>query len=61
MAKLPLISTDTHVAVPLSLADELPAKYRKKAPHLDPRRTACTSSARSPSSAWATSSPTSRT
>jgi predicted TIM-barrel fold metal-dependent hydrolase len=33
----PLITTDSHVAVPLSIADELPARLRDRVPHLETR------------------------
>ncbi|WP_394849119.1 amidohydrolase [Pendulispora brunnea] len=32
-----LISTDSHIAVPFHVADELPEKFRKQVPHLDRR------------------------
>lgn len=32
-----LITTDSHVSTPLSLADELPERYREKVPHLETR------------------------
>jgi predicted TIM-barrel fold metal-dependent hydrolase len=37
MASRPLISTDSHVEVPITLADELPEHLRAKVPHLETR------------------------
>src|SRR5262245_11444409 len=37
MPNLPLITTDSHVEVPLTLADELPDRFRVKVPHLEER------------------------
>ena len=37
MSNRPLITTDSHVAVPVSLADELPEEYRSKVGHLEQR------------------------
>ncbi|WP_394849118.1 amidohydrolase [Pendulispora brunnea] len=37
LKKRRLITTDSHIAVPFQIADELPEKYRKQVPHLERR------------------------